>query len=73
MLCHHIYDPDTKKKVFIPYCWGGVIHGHFGCTCREVRATTDYNSREKELKKDNMALKKEIDRLNRTIRKLLKQ
>lgn len=67
MKCYHWYDPKTKQKIHIPYCWPAVIHGENRCTC--------YEKKEKpvdEKAKYIRELEKRNAELNRIIKKLLK-
>lgn len=76
MRCHYIYDKNAGR-VWIPGCWGG-LYGPDRCTCSSTFATLPefekklYNEKLAELNKENKELQKEVFRLNRTIKKLLK-
>lgn len=80
MKCHYIYDQKVGK-VLIPGCWGTAIHypDMKHCTCRPELEKT-FEAFEKALYKQNLRglkdksneLEKEVHRLNRIIRKLLK-
>lgn len=73
MRCHYIYDKDAGR-VWIPGCWGG-LYGPDGCTCSSTLPEFEkklYNEKLAELNKENKELQKEVFRLNRIIKKLLK-
>lgn len=74
MRCHYIYDKEAGK-VWIPGCWGG-LYDPEGCTCTDEITEFEsrlYNRKVAELKKENKELQKEVFRLHRIIKKLLKQ
>lgn len=74
MKCHYTIDPKTKKKVFIPMCYG-TIHSQDkdDCICQEP--LTEYHFEKdrfnKVLKEKNATIEAQQNELNR-LRKILK-
>lgn len=56
MRCHRY------KGVFIPGCWGGVLHGKAGCYCYD-KPVEDLDAEIVRLQTENMRLQDDNDRL----------
>ena len=79
MKCHYYYDPKSKKKIHIPFCWPAIMGGPKDCICRDYPDTfeefenMEYNKRVSELKSEIKELEKYNAEMNRTIKNLLKR
>jgi hypothetical protein len=66
MKCHHIVDEKTGKRVYIPFCWGSVVHGSYFCTCYPAKEPSDDDlkgKRIRELEKENAKQRRIIEKL----------
>jgi len=66
MRCHHVVDEKTGERVYIPRCWGSVVHGPDYCTCYPAKITSEESEKDREIRE----LVKENARLRRIIEKI---
>ena len=77
MKCHYTYDPEVGK-VLIPGCMGTAAFGIHRCTCASNKSFSQfekevYNKILEEKNQEITDLEKEIIRLNRVLKNLLKK